>query len=159
MVDQAPLKSANGRAESPPQAMARSAGELVDDVLTLAELQGKLLVVDFETGLQKLIWPAVVLAAGAIVALGSVPVALAALALAIDETTRLTLAQSFGVVLAGATLVAIVLIAASVSYLRHSWSMFDRSWTELWRNVQWSKEMLRRLGRRSARPTERRPVD
>ena len=158
MVDQAPLKSTNGRGESPPRAMARSAAEFVHDVLTLAELQGKLFVVDFETGLKKLIWPAVGLAIGGGLAICCVPLALATIALAIDETTRLTLAQSFGVVLAGAALVAILLITAAIVYLRHGWSMFERSWTELSRNLQWSKEMLRRLGRRTARPAEPLPA-
>jgi hypothetical protein len=161
MVDQAPLKSTNGRgesprSESPPRAVARSAAEFVHDVLTLAELQGKLFVVDFENGLQKLIWPAIGLAVGAVLALCCVPLALATLALVIDETTRLTLAQSFGMVLGGAVLVAALLIAGAVMYLRHGWSMFDRSWTELSRNLQWSKEMLRRLGRRS--PAARDPL-
>jgi hypothetical protein len=54
--------------------------------------------------------------------------------------------------------VATVLIAGAVIYLRHGWTMFDRSWTELWRNLQWSKEMLRRLGRRSSTASEPRPA-
>ena len=158
MVDQAPLKSTNGRSESPPRAVARSAAEFVHDVLTLAELQGKLLVVDVETGLQKLIWPAAGLVVGVVLALCCVPLGLAAIALAIDETTRLTLAQSFGVVLGGAALVASVLIVGAVMYLRHGWNMFDRSRSELSRNLQWSKDMLRRLGRGPSRATEPLPA-
>ncbi len=158
MVDQAPLKSTNGRSESPPRAVARSAAEFVHDVLTLGELQGKLFIVDVETGLQKLIWPAVGLAVGAVMALCCVPLGLATIALAIDETTRLTLAQSFGVVLGGAALFAVLLVTAAVMYLRHGWNMFDRSRTELSRNLQWSKDMLRRWGRRSTRPGEPLPA-
>lgn len=163
MVDQAPLKSTNGHSETPrsesaPRAVARSAAEFVHDVLTLAELQGKLFVVDVETGLQKLIWPAVGLAVGAVLALCCVPLGLATIALAIDETTRLTLAQSFGVVLGGAALVALVLVAAAVMYLRHGWNMFDRSQSELSRNLQWSKDMLRRLGRGSSQAAKPLPA-
>src|SRR5688572_25706998 len=98
MVDQATVKSTNGRAESPPHAVVRSASEFVHDVLTLAELQGKLFMVDFQDGLKKLIWPAIGLAVGGVLALCCVPLALTTIALAIEELTTLSFAQSFGIV-------------------------------------------------------------
>jgi hypothetical protein len=147
MVDQTPLKSSNGRSTSPPRAVAKSAAELLHDVLTLAELQGKLLVVDCQTGLRKLIVPAVCLAFGTVLALCCVPLALTAIALGLAETTALTHSQAFAVVLVGAVVVAAVLVIAAVGYLRHGWSMLERSHTELTRNLQWSKDMLKRLGR------------
>ncbi|HEX5104769.1 MAG TPA: phage holin family protein [Pirellulaceae bacterium] len=151
MVDQAQVKSTNGSAESPPRAVARSATEFIHDVLTLAELQGKLLVVDFRSGVRKLLWPTIGLAVGCVLALCCVPLALAALALAIAESTTLTHSQALGLVLAGAILAAAILVAGAALYLRHSWTIFDRSRTELTRNVQWSKEMLRKLGRDAPR--------
>ena len=150
MVDQAQVNSANGRAESSPRAMARSAAELMHDVLTLAELQSKLLVVDCQTGLRKLIAPAACLGVGVVLALCCVPLALTTIALAITESTTLTASQSFGIVLAGALLVALILLGGAILYLRNSWTLLDRSLTELKYNLQWSKEMLRRLSRRPA---------
>lgn len=151
MVDQAPLTTNGSRTESPPRAVARIAAELAHDVLLLAELQGKLFVVDFEAGLRTLILPGICLAIGTVLTLCCVPLALAVVALALNEFTTLSLAQSFAIVLAGALLFAAALLSGAVAYLHQSWSMFDRSRTELQRNLQWSKEMLRRLGRGSPR--------
>jgi hypothetical protein len=159
MVDQATLKSTNGRGDSPPRAVAKSAAELLHDVLTLAELQGKLLKVDCQNGLRKLIVPTVCLAFGAVLALCCVPLALTAIALGLAETTALTHSQSFAVVLVSAAVVAAVLVFAAVSYLRHGWQMFDRSQTELARNLQWSKDMLKRLGRGAPKPHDNFPND
>jgi hypothetical protein len=152
MVDQATLKSSNGRGVSPPRAVAKSAAELLHDVLTLAELQGQLLKVDCQSGLRKLIVPAICLAFGTVLALCCVPLALTAIALGLAETTALIHSQSFAIVLVGAAIVAAVLVIAAVTYLRHGWQMFDRSQTELARNLQWSKEMLKRLGRGATNP-------
>ena len=57
MVDQAQVTATNGRNELPPQAVARGASEFMHDVVTLAELQGKLVVIDFRDGMAKLITP------------------------------------------------------------------------------------------------------
>jgi hypothetical protein len=158
MVDQAPVKPTNGRAESPSHAVVRSASEFVHDVLTLAELQGKLFVVDFQVGLKKLIWPTIGLAVGGVLALCCVPLALTTIALAIKEFTTLSFAQSFGIVLAGSLLIALVLVGAAILYLRNVWTMFDRSRTELSRNLQWSKETLRRFGRGAPRTASTQPL-
>jgi hypothetical protein len=123
-------------------------------MLTLVELQGQLFVVDFELGLRKLLLPGICLAVGGVLALCCVPLALAALGLAIAETTSLTYSQAFGCVLGGAVVVSSVLIVAAISYLRSGWRLLDRSRTELKRNLQWTKEMLQRLSRKPTPPAE-----
>ena len=158
MVGQAQMNTANGRSESPPRAVARSASELLHDMFTLAELQGQLLVVDFQSGLRKLLLPGICLAVGGVLALCCVPLALAALGLASAETTALTYAQAFGCVLGGAVVVSAVLIVAAIMYLRSGWRLLDRSRTELRRNLQWTKDMLQRLSRKSASATEWPPM-
>jgi hypothetical protein len=97
MVDQTQVTPTTERTELPPRAVARGTAEFLHDVTTLAELQGKLVALDLRQGLAKLITPFAALLAGIAVGLGCVPIALAALALTLKETTSLTYAASFGI--------------------------------------------------------------
>jgi uncharacterized membrane protein len=155
MVDQTQVKDekpTNGRGESPPRAVARSTGEFLYDVTTLAELQGKLLLVDCQAGLRKLLVPIVAMVIGLVVAIGCVPVALAALALTLVETTELTLAASLGIALLVGLLVAAILTIGAYFYLRSGFSFLDRSYYEWQRNVAWAKDMMKRLSQISKPP-------
>jgi hypothetical protein len=143
------MNTTNGRAESPSRVVARSASELLHDLLTLAELQGQLFVVDCESGLRKLLLPGIFLVVGGVLALCCVPLAFAVLGLAIAETTTLTIAQALGCVLGGSVIFSAVLLTLAILYLRRNWKLLDHSRTELKRNLQWTKEMLSRLSRRS----------
>jgi hypothetical protein len=149
MVDQTQVrvddKPTNGRGELPPRAMARSTGEFLHDVITLAELQGKLLSVDCKNGLQKLLIPIITLVVGLVVAIGCVPVALAALALTIVEFTELTLAASLGISLLVGLVLAAILSVGAYYWLRNGFSFLDRSYYEWTRNVAWAKDMMKRL--------------
>jgi len=148
MVDQAQQVNGSGRAEeTPPRAVARSAGELLSDLVTLAELQGRLCMVDAQEGLSRLLWPAIVLAVGIVIALGSVPVALAALALALVEIARVTYAQAFGIALLVGIVLAAGLCGAGVAALRHWSNVFNRSRTEWRQNLKWGKDALARLSK------------
>jgi len=136
----------NGRTELPPQAMARNSAEFLSDVATLAELQGKLAVVDLKEGTAKLTTAVVLLGAGIVIALGSVPIALAALALAINEFARLSPAASFGIaLLVGLVLAAVLALPAFYALKKNVW-MFERSRHEWHRNLQWLRDTMKRLG-------------
>jgi len=148
MVDQAQQVNGSGRAEeTPPRAVARSAGELLSDLVTLAELQARLCLVDAQEGLNRLLWPTIVLLAGIVVALGSIPVALAALALFLVEAARLTYAQAFGISLAIGIILAGGLCGAGIVSLRHWSKVFNRSRTEWHMNMKWGKDALARLSK------------
>jgi hypothetical protein len=158
MVDQAQITPtseirASGRTELPPQAMARNSASFLGDFATLAELQGKLLVVDLREGVNKLIGSVVLLLAGAIIALGCVPVAIATLALLIDElTTNLSPAACFGIaLLAGLVLAAALAIPGFIAVKKGLW-MFERSRTEWRKNMQWLKDTMHRASGRSSCP-------
>ena len=84
MVDQVQINPTNGRTELPPRAVARNTAEFLHDVATLAELQGKLALVDLREGVAKLLFPVGLLGAGAAVALGCVPIALMAIAFTLE---------------------------------------------------------------------------
>jgi hypothetical protein len=149
MVDQAQVraedKGSNGRGELPPRAVARSTGEFLHDVTTLAELQGKLLLVDCQNGLRKLLVPIVTLVVGLVVAIGCVPIALAALALTIVEMTELSIAASLGISLLVGLILAAALTVGAYFWLRSGLSFLDRSYYEWTRNVAWAKDMMKRL--------------
>lgn len=145
MVDQTEVRSSNGRTELPPRAVARNTAEFLHDVTTLAELQAKLLIVDCQQGLRNLLVPIITLVVGLAVAVGCVPVGLAALALTLAETTELTLAASLGIALLVGLVLAAGLTLSAYFYLRSGLSFLDRSYYEWSRNVVWAKDMLKRL--------------
>jgi hypothetical protein len=145
MVDQADVTASNGRNELPPKAVARSTGEFLHDVTTLAELQGKLLLVDCKQGLSKLIVPVVLLTLGVVLALGCVPIALAALAITLVEVAEFSLSAAMWIALAVGVVLALVLALAGYFWLRSGLWFLDRSYYEWQRNVAWAKDMMRRL--------------
>jgi len=145
MVDQAQVTMAEERAELPPRAVARGTAEFLHDVLTLAELQGKLAVVDLREGTAKVVVTLAALMIGVAWGLGCFPIALVALAVALKESTTLSLSASFGIaLLVGLGLSALLAIPALIA-LRAEVHMFDRSLTEWRRNLQWFKDTLKRL--------------
>jgi len=156
MVDQAQVTATNSRTELPPQAVARSATELMHDVVTLAELQGKLVLIDFREGLAKLMTPVVALLAGTAFGLGCVPVALATLAILLKELTTLSLAACFGISLAVGLFTCLVLTIVAFGVVRSSLKMFDRSLYEWSRNRKWLKDTLKRASQSPSQPLVRR---
>jgi hypothetical protein len=130
---------------SPSGAVAQSSAEFIHDLVTLAELQVQLVAIDGKQGLTRLVAPVAGVLFGAILALGCVPVALATIALVLAETTDLSAARSFALVVGVGGAVALVLIAACTWLLKRSLQMFARSQREWQQNIRWFKETLRRL--------------
>jgi hypothetical protein len=162
MVDQAQVTGAdqpeaNGR-ELPPRAVARSTAEFLHDITTLAELQGKLVLIDFKEGTTKLLIEMMMIAIGAAIGLGCVPIALATLALVIAENTTLSLPVSFAIALATGVVLACILAIPACLAVRANISIFDRSLAEWKRNRQWAKETLRRLAQSSPQRTNPMPT-
>jgi hypothetical protein len=149
MVDQAQVTAESQSTELPPQAVARGTAEFLHDVATLAELQGKLVVVDFREGMVKLLMPAMALCLGGIVALGCVPVALVTLAIVLKSTTSLSLSASFGIALLVGVVLSGLLLVCALAALKSKIRIFDRSLYEWGRNMKWIKDTLRRLGQNS----------
>jgi hypothetical protein len=153
MVDQAQVTpkscrtdtAVNRTTELPPRAVARNTAEFLHDLTTLAELQGKLLVVDLREGISNLVTSVVLLCAGAAIALGTIPIALAALAITLDEFTNLTPAACFGIALLVGVVLAALLAVPAIYAIRKGVWMFDRSQTEWRRNVQWAKDAMKRM--------------
>lgn len=161
MVAQTPVNPTNGSGSagsaktSPPQAVARNTGELLGDAMTLAELQGKLLLVDVQSDLKRLIVPVVLLVTGAVLALTCLPIALVTIALGLIAGAELAPWLAFLITLGGALLVALVLILSGVWFFRHGLTFLNRSRAEWDQNIRWFKSLVRRLGATSpSRPAE-----
>lgn len=151
MVDQAPLKEKNGARESPPRAAARNLSELMSDVMMLAELQGQLAMVELRQELKKLVPTLAVLAAGIILALCCLPMALICIALMLDEWAGLSRPVAFLSTLGGAAVLALLLVLGSVWYMRSNIGLMNRSRAELSLNVKWIRNVLKRMGTSDSR--------
>jgi hypothetical protein len=141
-----PSQASDGREELPTHAVARNTAEFLHDMATLAELQGRLALVDFREGLAKFLWPLGAIAIGAAAALGCMPIALTALALVLADTTTLTYSACFGIALAVGLVFAAAFVLPACFALRGGLRIFDRSLVEWQRNRRWAKETLKRLG-------------
>ena len=151
MVAQTQVNPTNG-SNSPPMAVARGTGELLSDALTLAELQGKLLVIDVQTDLRRLIVPVVLLVAGTLMALACLPIFLVTIAAGLIAAWDLAPWLAFLIALGIGALLAAILLAGGVWFLRNKLTFLSRSRSEWQQNVQWFKSVVRRLGPGSSRP-------
>jgi len=114
------------------------------DVLTLSELQARLVAIEARDVLAKSRAAICLLAAGCLLALASLPVLLAAGALFLVETTSLNPASAFGLAALCGIIVAGCLCAGGWWVLRRSCGGFQRSGCEWRRNLDWFKNVLAR---------------
>jgi len=142
------------KVEASPGSLVGNIAEFGNDVATLAELQAKLAVFDAKDCLARATVPLIIVAAGAVLALGSIPVVLIGLADLIAASTRLSDGSArllVGLVfLIGAGAAAFVALRASLRSLES----FRRSNEELARNLSWIRTVLVHSGRTIARPRE-----
>lgn len=150
MVAQTSINQTGGGDNSPPQAVARNTGELLADAMTLAELQGKLLLHDVRSDLRNLMIPLVLIVMGSLLVIACLPMALAALALGLVAAGIEELWIAFLISLGVGALLAVCLLAGGVWYLFHGLSFLARSRSEWDQNVRWFKGLLRRLGTRGS---------
>lgn len=149
MVESGPAK-ANGR--NVPRAVARNLSELMHDIFTLADLQARLAYADTQRLIGELIYPGALLLAGVVIVLSCLPIALAAIAIGVDEATRLTLAQSFAFTLAGGLVVGAGAALGAVWWIRRGLRPYERSLAECDLNIRWIKRLLQDQAATSRRP-------
>jgi uncharacterized integral membrane protein len=130
------------RPEFPPQAVARSAGEVLHNAITLLELQWELLTTDTKLCATRFSNSALLLAGALAVLLGTVPVALAGLAYLLVTFTELPLWIALLLAALAGLLVGVLMGLAGWKHLRSALSSFDRSRDELARNLHFIKRTL-----------------
>jgi len=144
----------NGRGTSAPRVVARNLAELSHDALTLGDLQMRLFWADTRRLLGDLIYPGAMLLVGVVLVLGCVPFALATIAIALAEATRLTLAQASAFTLAGGLILGAVAALAAVTWIRRGLRPFERSLAECDLNLRWIKKILQEQATSSRRSVD-----
>lgn len=133
----------NGRVRDKEPNVAASFSELTHDVIELAELQTQLFALDIKSTTQKTRTSLMLAVLGICLLLGSIPVALYALAELLVEQAAWSHAAGFGL----ATLIGLGLsggiLAAGYIRLTKGLGALQRSREELSRNIAWIKSTLR----------------
>lgn len=154
MARETQVGNGNGRSTPAPRAVVENLGEFAHDVVTLSELQAKLLVADLNDLKSGAVTPLGIIGLAAVVALGCVPVLLMGIAWMLVDYDVLSRGWAFLAAAAGGILLAIVLGAAGWLGFRRQLAVLERSRTELARNVTWIKSVLKHSGRTWRDPRE-----
>jgi uncharacterized protein YqgC (DUF456 family) len=141
----------NGRSRPSEPSVTTSFAGLTHDVIELAELQAQLFAVDVKHTSKNAKSSLVMAVIGICTLLGSVPVALIALAELLVEKLEWTRAAGHGAATLVGLLVSIAILGAAWAQFRSGFSALQRSREELNRNIAWIKSSLR--NRASANPT------
>jgi hypothetical protein len=148
MVSQTNQVKSAGSEESPLQAVASTTGSFAEDVITLAELQARLLQLDGADWARERLRPVIFAFIGAGIGLGLVPIALLTLAAILNQFANFTYAQSLGIALVVGAAISAAMMLAAYSALQKAASPFSRTRGEWDANLRWLRNMIRRQGRR-----------
>jgi uncharacterized membrane protein YqjE len=143
----------NGRYPGKTPNVAASVGDLTHDVIELSELQAQLLTLDVKQSVAKARACLVLAVIGACMLLGTIPVALLALAALLVEQLDWSYAGAAAVAALAGLLIAGVVFGVAYGYIKKGLVSFDRSREELRRNIAWVKSALRTRGQ-AAQPAE-----
>ena len=143
-MDRKTQMNTNGVGDHPVREVARNAADLWHHVLTLSELQMRLLLVEIGQVIARLQTATLLVAAGCLLGFAALPIVLACVALVLAEQTQLTLASAFGLTSGVAVLISGILIGFGWRRLHQNASGIPRSRDEWKLNWSWLKETLRR---------------
>jgi len=139
----------NGKAPN----VAASVSDLTHDVIELSELQAQLLTLDARQSVEKARICLVLAVVGVCMLLGTIPVALLALAALLVQLLEWSIAAAMATSMLVGLAITAAVFAFAYSYIKKGIVSFDRSRQELRRNIAWIKSTLRNRGR-AAQPTE-----
>jgi hypothetical protein len=143
MVGETTMNQRNG-STLPPHGVAKGMGELMHDIVSLAELQFELFRIDCREGLRRMLVPVALLLFAGIVAAGTVPVALIAIAEFLTQVAGLSRPAAFFIAALSGLIVAVAAGVLGWFSLRGVVRVFARSREELTRNMAWIKQALQR---------------
>lgn len=144
--------STNGETRASEPNVAASFAGLSHDVIELAELQAELLALDVKDTSQSARTAIILSAVGIAVLLGSVPVGLVTMAVALIELRDWSHVAGFGAATIVGVLLSAVILATAWTQLRSGVVTLHRSQEEFRRNIAWIKSSLRSRAQRN--PTE-----
>jgi Putative Actinobacterial Holin-X, holin superfamily III len=125
---------------------ARSVGQILHDILTLGQLQAQLFTLDVREAGSRIQRPIVALAAGAVLAVCAVPVALFGIALLLVDVAGMSRLASVWITFIFAIFVAASLVGYAIAWFRKPPGLFEHSREELVNNIERVKDMLHRSG-------------
>ena len=128
--------------ENASRGFARGVGDFAHDVLTLAELQAQLLAADAQECRQRVLIPALLLFGGLAVSLACFPVGLAALALYLVQSYKMSYATGFLIASIVGAVLGSLLSVFGCFQVRKSLAVLQRSQHELIRNLRWIRKVL-----------------
>jgi len=133
----------NGRSRTEEPTVATSFSELTHDVIELAELQAQLFSLDVKETTKTTRTSLLLAVVAGCVLLGTIPVALIALAELLIEQLDWSQAAAYGVATLVGLLISVGIGAVAWSRFRTGIVTMHRSREELSRNVAWIKSSLR----------------
>jgi hypothetical protein len=125
---------------------ARSVGQILHDILTLGQLQAQLFTLDAKEAGSRIQRPIVALAAGVVLAVCAVPVALFGIALLLVDVAGMSRLAAVWITFIFAIFVAASLVGYAIAWFRKPPGLFEHSREELVNNIERVKEMLHRSG-------------
>jgi uncharacterized membrane protein YqjE len=133
--------------ESASRSAGRSMAQIAHDAIELAELQLRLISLDFRRAQTAAIGPALVLGLGLALAACIVPTALIGVALLIQTYGQTSLLAAFWWTVLLTIVLAVGTCAAAVVWFRRGPRFFESSHIEWLENLRWLKEVLDRASR------------
>jgi uncharacterized membrane protein YqjE len=133
-----PNTNANGKVK---RSLVGGVGEIIGDFVTLAELQFQLLVVDSRESARKLVLPAIVATIGLLLLAGCFPVLLMFIGIMLYDLAGLSASLSAGIALLIGFVLAVTLTWLGLAGLKKAFNYFERSVSELKKNVEWLKQL------------------
>lgn len=142
MVD---LKKVNGKYEhaDPVSQFTATAGRFACDLLELTELQAKLFKVDAQSVLKQSLGPIAMAIVGCSLLLSSIVLVVFGLASAFAYYWQMDEWIAQLAVGGGLALLSLMFIALSLKAFAKSSIQFQRSTTELSKNIEWTKDVIR----------------
>ena len=133
----------NGSPPPPPDGVAKDMGELMCDIVSLAELQFELFRIDCRVGLQRMLIPGAMLLAAGIVSVGTVPIALLLVAELCVQLAGLSRTVALSIATLSGLIVAVAVGVVGWYHIRGVARAFQRSRDEFTRNTAWIKGALK----------------
>jgi len=133
----------DGRGKTERPNVATSFSELTHDAIELAELQAQLFALDVKETSESTKTSLILAIVGSCLLLGTIPIALIALAELLIEQLDWSHAVSYGVATLVGILVSAGILATAFARFRSGLSSMKRSREELSRNIAWIKTSLR----------------
>lgn len=131
------------RIEEAAPSMGENVANLAADLVSLGELQVKLLLLDLQEGSGQVIRTAAIFLCGSCLLLGAIPVLLLGLGGLLSSGSSLSLPTAWLLVAVMALMVSSLSLWQAVRQLRRSSAILLRSRTELQENITWIKRVIR----------------